>query len=244
MEDLKRFMQSNHPTQDDELLNTINKHGGDQKNKLLEMLKELRSLSPEPSMPGTPVGPSRDPAGLKGGMFDRASNLTQQGLMGDDYMQELALMRRRAAEEKAKMIQQQESVLGPDRGAPSVNIEDDVIGYYRQLGIPDEMIMEGLGLSGDRRPQSVLQSEADRVQQYSAGRPSLPMEDQISQREGLRSTIANSREQQLRAQQEPILGREPLGNQGIEQGLREFLLNQGIAPEAVEQELIRLGIRR
>ena len=140
----RNFGRLNPPTQDDELLKLINQSGGQDKVQLLDMLEELRAL-PQNEAPE----PGRGPSSLQGGIFDRATKATQSGLMGDDYINELAMMRRRAAEGQADIRQQQESVLGPETGAPA--LEDNLVQYYRSLGLPDEMIFQELSRGAENR---------------------------------------------------------------------------------------------
>lgn len=81
------------------------------------------------------------------GLFDRASDATKGGMMD-----ELARLRRQASETEAQRLraiqQEQEAILGPEQGGPS--LDQDVLQYYRSLGLPDELIFRELGIGAQR----------------------------------------------------------------------------------------------
>lgn len=63
-----------------------------------------------------------------------------------DDMDDIARMRAEA-QRRRQMKAEQESVLGEESNRP-VTLDEDVLQYYRQMGLPEEMILQGLGLKG------------------------------------------------------------------------------------------------
>lgn len=77
-------------------------------------------------------------------MMKRSSTLTQRHLELTPEEEEI-LMMRRDGDRQRQLQPEQEQVLGapPDQGP---QIQDDVLQYFRQMGIPDEVIFRELGI--------------------------------------------------------------------------------------------------
>lgn len=78
-------------------------------------------------------------------LFQRGSRATEGGMMD-----ELARLRMKASQTEGERLrtirQQQEQVLGPET-SEGPSIEENVIQYYRNMGIPDEIIFRELGVA-------------------------------------------------------------------------------------------------
>ncbi len=81
-------------------------------------------------------------------LLQRATQRTQANLPDQDPMEEILMMRRDGAAQR-QMQPQHERIMGAVPDAP-VKMEDNVIQYFRQMGIPDEVIFRELGIGASR----------------------------------------------------------------------------------------------
>lgn len=81
-------------------------------------------------------------------LFERTRARTLQGVQPDPEMEEILRLRRDGAKQR-QLVPEQESILGASPDQP-VELQDNVIQYFRQMGIPDEMIFRELGIGATR----------------------------------------------------------------------------------------------